>query len=399
MKYWRGYIIAGIIAAITAALTAFAKSHTLLIDMFYPYTSRLIQTSLAGWASGADFCLWQMLVIVLVALVLASIVVMIVLRWNFVQWLGWMLTGAATLFFLHTGVYGLNNYAGPLADDIRLTVSDVGYNVSELVEATTYFRDIANDLSKEVPRNSDGSVNFPTFEEMAEMAGEGFETLAYDQYVSVFAGSTVPVKKLGWANMYTSMGITGLTMPLTGEAAVNPQIPAVTIPFVMCHEMAHRMCISLERDANLTGYLACIANEDPIYQYSGYFMAFRYCYNALAGVSTSAASNAAKNIYAGINDTLMSDLNDYRAYLNANIKQTASKVGDAVNDAYIQASGDESGIRSYGEVTDLLVSWYIQVIYLPEHKEEEVGFDPTDKNQVDLSTTITPTVPVGGTGN
>lgn len=389
MKYWRGYIVAGIIAAITAALTAFAKSHTQLIDMFYPYTTRLIQTSLANWASGADFCLWQMLVILLVALVLASIVLMIVLRWNFVQWLGWALTGAATLFFLHTGVYGLNSYAGPLADDIRLTVSDVGYNVTELVEATTYFRDIANDLSKEVPRKSDGSVDFPSFEEMAQMAGEGFETLAYEEYFSVFAGSTVPVKKLGWADMYTSMGITGMTMPLTGEAAVNPQIPDVTIPFVMCHEMAHRMCISLERDANLAAFLATDAHSDAVFRYSGYYMAFRYCYSALASVGTSAADAAIQTLYSGMTDELRRDLTDYDNFFASHQNDAATDLATNANDTYIKVSGDEEGVKSYDQVSDLLVSWYIQEIYLPAHKEEEETFDPLDKNWVDLTTNPT----------
>jgi len=104
LKYWRGYIIAAIIAAITATLMVFAKTHTVLIDMFYPYTTRLIQTSLATWSGGADFCLWQLLVVLLAAVLLTTIVLMIVLRWKFVQWLGWVLTAAATLFFLHTGV-------------------------------------------------------------------------------------------------------------------------------------------------------------------------------------------------------------------------------------------------------------------------------------------------------
>ena len=388
MKYWRGYIAAAIFAAITWALTEFAKAHSVLVDMVYPYVTRLIQTTLATWSGEADFLLWQLFAVLLGVLLLASIVVMIVLKWNPVQWFGWVLAAASCLWMLHTGIFGLNNYAGPLAEDIRLNVTE--FTVSELADATTYFRDKANELATQVPRDKSGKPDYPTFEELAEMAADGFDDLVYEQSLSVFAGSTEPVKKLGWEKMYSSMGITGFAFPLTGEAAVNPTIPVVSMPFTMCHEMAHRMCISLERDANLTGYLACIANEDPIYQYSGYFMAFRYCYNALASVRTSAASNAAKNIYAGINDTVMSDLNDYRAYLNANIKESASKVGDAVNNAYIQASGDESGIQSYGEVTDLLVSWYIQEIYLPDHKEEEVGFDPTDKNQVDLTTTTTP---------
>ena len=383
MKYWRGYITAAIIAILTGVLMAFAKSHTVLLDMVYPYMTRFIQTSLAGWSASVNFCLWQLIVIVLGVLLLASIVAMIILRWNFFQWMGWVLTAACTLFFLHTGIYGLNSYAGPLSDDIALKSTE--YTVSELAEATSYFRDIANELSTQVPRNADGTPNYPSFAEMAEQAGEGFENLTYEQYKPVFAGCTLPVKELSWADMYTSMGITGVTMPLTGEAAVNPQTPAVALPFVMCHEMAHRMSIALERDANLAGFLACDANSDPIFRYSGYFMAFRYCYNALASIGSTSANAAAAEVAAGIGEFVKSDWNYYQNFFNQHHDKQASKLADTANDTYIKVSGDESGTKSYDEVYDLLVSWYIQEIYLPAHKEEEQSFDPLDKNQVDLS--------------
>ena len=308
----------------------------------------------------------------------------IIFKWNFFQWLGWILAGCTLIFTLHTGIYGLNNYAGPLADDIRLSVADETYTVTELSNATQYFRDMANELALQIPRTEDGKPDYPTFQEMAEAAGEGFETLTYQYSFSVFAGSTVPVKELGWADMYTSMGIAGITMPLTGEAAVNPNIPVVSIPFTMCHEMSHRMCISLERDANLAAFLACRVHTDPVFQYSGYFMAFRYCYNALISVDSSAADHAASNIYAGINDALMADLQDYKAFYAANMDDDASDLANSVNDTYIKVSGDESGTASYGEVCDLLVSWHIQEIYLPAHQDEVQQFDPLDKNQVDL---------------
>ena len=383
MKYWRGYIAAAIIAILTGVLMAFAKSHTVLLDMVYPYMTRFIQTSLAGWSSSVGFCLWQLIVIVLGVLLLASIVAMIILRWNFFQWMGWVLTAACTLFFLHTGIYGLNSYAGPLSDDIALKPTE--YTVSELAEATSYFRDIANELSVQVPRNADGTPNYPSFAEMAEQAGEGFKNLTYEQHKPVFAGCILPVKELSWADMYTSMGITGVTMPLTGEAAVNPQTPAVALPFVMCHEMAHRMSIALERDANLAGFLACDANSDPIFRYSGYFMAFRYCYNALASIGSTSANAAAAEVAAGIGEFVKSDWNYYQNFFNQHQDKQASKLADTANDTYIKVSGDESGTKSYDEVYDLLVSWYIQEIYLPAHKEEEQSFDPLDKNQVDLS--------------
>ena len=113
-------------------------------------------------------------------------------------------------------------------------------------------------------------------------------------------------------------------------------------------------------------------------------MAFRYCYNSLASLSTSTAANAANQIYAGINDDLRRDLDSYRAYYAAVINEDASKFANSVNDAYIQASGDESGIKSYGEVTDLLLSWYWQEVYEPLHADdpEEDAFDPFDEDYV-----------------
>ena len=63
MKYWRGYLTAAIFAAITWALTSFAERHGALVDMVYPYLTRVIQTTLAEWTAGADYLLWQLLMI------------------------------------------------------------------------------------------------------------------------------------------------------------------------------------------------------------------------------------------------------------------------------------------------------------------------------------------------
>lgn len=386
MKYWRGYLTAALFAALAWALTTFAQAHSTLIDAVYPYFSRLIQTSLADWTANAAFCLWQLLLVVLGVVLLASIVAMVVLRWNVFQWLGWVLACCTLVYTLHVGVYGLNYYSGDLADDIRLEQTD--FTVTELAEAAEYYLDVANDLSTQVPRNTDGTVNYPSFDEMAQMAADGFNTLVYEDYYAVFSGSALPVKELGWSDLYTSMGITGVTMGLTGEAAVNPQTPAMALPFTMCHEMCHRMCIAVERDANMGAFLACDANSDPVFQYSGYFMAFRYCYNALVSVGTATSSAAASEIYAQIGPELKQDLSDYSEFYAQHQDAAASDFANSVNDTYLKTSGDESGVASYSKVSDLLVSWYIQKVYLPQHQEEVVIFDPTDKSQVDLSENV-----------
>ncbi len=379
MKYWRGYLVAGIIGMFTLALTKFAQSHSGLVDMIWPYITRTYQTYMAQWTGGVTFCLWQVLAILLLVLLLAGIVLMIVLKWNPIQFTGWVLALASLLFFVHTGVYGLNANAGSIADDIHLAEGE--YTLAELEAAATYYRDKANELAPKVPRQ-DGSVAFSDFDTLANRAGEGFETLVYERSCSVFAGSTEPVKQLGWADMYTSMGITGFTLGITGEAAVNPQIPDIALPFTMCHEMAHRMSIVTERDANFSGFLACRFNSDVQFQYSAYFMAYRYCYSSLLNVG---ASGAAGRVNSGVSELLARDIREYDEFFDDRRDEGATRVADKANDTLLKASGDSSGIRSYGEVTDLLVCWHIQEVVLPSQQEEEQKFDPYDPSQVDLT--------------
>ena len=383
MKYLGGYITAAVLGAISWVLMQFGERYSELIDMVYPYVIRTMQTFLAEWSGSVDFLLWQLLAIALAVVILASLVVVLASKKNLIAWGGWALAALSLVYVLHTLLWGLNYYAGDLADDMRLEVAQ--YTLEELTEATEYYRDKANALSLEVKRDANGNVEFPEFETLAQMAGEGFDALVYDYSYPVFAGSKFPVKELGWADMYTSMGITGFTFGLTGEAAVNPQIPDVTLPFTICHEMAHRMCIASERDANFAGFLACSVHSSKSFQYSAYFMAFRYCYNAMASVRTQAAAAATARVASGIGEALRYDMEAYNSFFASRKSSTATNVANTVNDTYLKASGEVSGIASYGQVCDLLVNWHIQTVVLPSLAVEESHFDPYDESQVDLS--------------
>ena len=383
MKYWFGYLTAAIFGAITWVLMQFGEKFATLVDMIYPYVIRTLQGYLAQWTSAVTFPLWQLLAVVLAVVILATLVLVLVLKKNLIQWAGWVLAVFAGIYMLHTVLWGLNYHAGDLSDDMRLEVT--GYTVQELTEATEYYRDMAAELAEQVKRDANGNVQFADFDVLSARAGEGFRTLTYDYHYPVFAGSTIPVKELLWADMYSSMGITGVTFGITGEAAVNPQIPDVTLPFTMCHEMAHRMCIAVERDANFAGFLACTVHSDLEFRYSGYFMAYRYCYNALASVNSASAAAAAARVKDGVSPLLQRDLDYYSRFFADNRSNSATKLADTANDTYLKASGDTNGIASYGQVCDLLVNWHIQTVVLPSITVEESPFDPYDESKVDLS--------------
>lgn len=387
MKYWWGYLIAAIFGGFSWCLTQLGEQYSELVDMVYPYVTRSLQTMLSAWTGSVDVLVWQIIVVAAIVIALAILVVVILFKGSVVQYIGWVLAVVSTVFFLHTGIYGLNYCAGPIADDIRLSMDD--YTLSDLELATRYYRDKANELSTQVVRDAAGNLDFGEFEDLAAQASDGFHTLTYEKSFSIFGGDTSPVKKLGWAELYTSMGITGFTCFLTGEAAVNPQIPDSTLPFTMCHEMAHRMCIAREDDANFAGFLACEANASLAFQYSGYFMAFRYCYNALYAVDSTSAST----IKSECTSELLQDLEAYSGFFRVNKDETAAKVAETVNDSYLKFSGGEDGIASYGAVCDQLVNWYLNQYATPEDLGES-QFDPFDESQVDLSGIIDYVPPV-----
>lgn len=384
MKYLAGYITALILGAITWALGRLADRYGTLVDMIYPYVTRTIQDVLAEWSGGVDFCLWQLAVLLFVIFAIAALVVVIVLHWRPVRLIGWVLAGASLVMLLNTAVYGLNSHAGSIAADLRMDVYD--YTVDELVDAATYYRDQANDLAARMPRDAEGGLIWSDFETLAAQAGGGFDKLVQERFFSIFAGTTIPVKKLGWSNIYTAMGVTGVTVGITGEAAVNPRIPEVSLPFTMCHEMAHRMCVAAEGDADFAAFLTASANDSQEFRYSAYYMAYRCCAAALEKADNAAAQTVA----AGEGAELKRDMEAYDNFFRKNLDENAARLADTATDTYHKVSGDDLGDADDNSVTDLLVSWHYQEVVLPGMTEAEVTFDPKDETQVDLTTTQVP---------
>ena len=355
MKYWRGYLVAGIFVAISMALLAFAKAHSALVDMIYPYVSKTLLSSFADWSSGVSFCLWSVIVLALVVVLLVSVILMFILRWNAIQWLGWVMAFAMLLSLCTTVLFDLNQYTGPLAEDIGLEITE--YTVTELNEAATYFRDKAEELSGSVERDKKGNPQFGEFKDMASAAGAGFEYLTYEAALSVFSGSTAPVKSKQLS------GALSKTFPLTGESVVDPSSPDLLLPYIMCMEMARRMSIYHEGDSQYAAYLACVSNPDTNFQYSGYCMAFYLCYTALKQNPTDEATACLNSLESGLSQQLKNDL---------------GLCQDVFGNVTIRSESTTDG-------ADLLVCWYIQTYITPLVVEEEKPFDPLDSSQVDIT--------------
>ena len=352
MKYWRGYLVAGIIAALTAMVTAFAATHTKLVDMVYPYISRMIMDYMAGWSAGVSGILWQTILTFFIVILLATLVLVIVFKWNPIQWFGWVLAVMSVFSLISTGMYGLNKYAGPIEEDMRLELKE--YSITSLEKAAIYYRDTVNKYA----RNYAGLVQNESFENLALSAGNGFERLTLEQGYPIFSGTTIPVKMMPKGDR--EKGVTGKTYTFTGESLVNPDVPAVGIPYAISIEMCHRMCIYNEDDAKFGAIMACISNADSVYVYTGYLMAYRVCYNALKAVDSKASREALSRIESDTDPRVLQDIRSYNEFFGA------------------------KGTEVEEKLCKLLVSWHIEKINRDEEQKSEDIFDPMDETDYRL---------------
>lgn len=354
----RKYVLCVILLAMNAA--AMLLFHR-FPDFFFPAYRRFSSAwcrMLAQMTSFSRASVWDIAAAVLLLVLAVSLIYTLRKHRSFLSWLGSVLLGVCVL--ATTAVYGwmLNHYAPPLAEELGYTVR--AWTQQELYDACEYYYLKAAEYAPMMERDRDGHLIKPDFYTLAEAAGSAYTGLG--ETYKVFQGSSVQVKKftlIGEYLMYN--GIIGMYMPLSGEASIPSSVPAAPMPFTMAHEAAHRLGIASEEEANFAAFLACMDNEETAFLYSGYYQAFSYCFSSLY---RSDPQNAAA-LYHQYDDQegillVQQDRRDtsdvYRSY-DSSLKD----VSDRINDTYLKTFSEESGIQSYGEVTDDLISYYLSV--------------------------------------
>lgn len=312
---------------------------------------------LSAIASIVPFALWDWLVLALASAAVATLVRCVRTHGSLLSWVSYLTLAGSLTLFLFVGGWALNHYAPPLADELGLEVRE--YSVDELAEATAHYLIQAAELAPQVARKDDATLAEQDFYELARIAGTSYEDLAQDH--PIFAGSTRPVKALllfGEPLLYS--GHTGIFWAPTGESGVPLHDPPADLPFIMCHEAAHRLAIASEQEANFAAYLACEASDDLRLRYSGAFNAFGYCFNALYRADPERAVQLLEDAAAGeagegVALVWYDRQTTHEAY--ASYEGTFKKVGTTVNDNYLKSFGESSGVRSYGLVVDYLIAW------------------------------------------
>jgi len=251
------------------------------------------------------------------------------------------LAGGVAFAFLV--VWGLNYQRLPYAATAGLDVAPA--TPGELAELCTELAARADELRAGLAEDAEGCVLGPHEpERLAELARAAFEA------ADLGPADARPKAPLVSPWM-TRLGISGIYFPFTAEPNVNARIPAPTVGFSTCHELAHRVGWAREDEANFVAHLACAASEDPYLAYSGAFNALSYATNALFGADPERASE----LLRGLSPAVQRDRERVRAFW-ARRETVVTAIGRTVNHAYLKVQREGRGVRSYGRMVDLLIA-------------------------------------------
>lgn len=346
----RHLIGSGILLFLTALAVLLARLAPKFWFSFYTDFSRGAMRFLGTITGWIPFPIWEILLILLVLAIPAGLIVAIKKR-QVLGWLTSLLEGILLLIFLFVGLWGLNHFAPSMSEQIGLEVKP--YSKSQITAAAKYYADRAGHYAVLVDRDENGDVIFPEFSEMSKLAADAYKTLG-DQNPR-FSDPVQKAKPLLFSEAFAYMGTTGIFVCLTGEPGVSTDTYIVDQPFTICHEMGHSLAFAAEDEANYCAFLACRASDSPILNYSGYYCAFFYCYNALKRQD----AKAAQNLWKYCSEELKHDSATQYTH-DAQYEGVVQNTVQKANDGYLKTFRQEEGVQSYGLVADYLIADYLQ---------------------------------------
>ena len=261
-----------------------------------------------------------------------------------------VLAAGAVVYLGFVLFMGLNYYRASVTDYMALTVQKS--TKEELYALCERLVTDCNENRKQLQEDENGVAMLSDggFYETADAAREAYAKL--EKELPVLQAADVRNKPLISSKLFSMTLTTGIYIPF--ESGINVDVPAYTVPATMCHELTHFRGFMRENEANFLGYLACMGSDRADFRYSASLMAFEYAFDALYDEDIDLAKKIANRLDAGV----LRDIRAEDAYWKPYRHTVVSEVSGEIYEGYLQSNNQQSGLKSYGEMIDLLLAYY-----------------------------------------
>jgi hypothetical protein len=242
------------------------------------------------------------------------------------------------LYIVFKLLWGLNYSRHPI--NKQLGIADEKYNQKELIALGNFLIQRINQVQ------ATRSANKPTRYTLPELKNGAVDAYAKLARQNVFFSYRQPaVKKVLNTWLITKIGLEGYYSPLSGEANINMRIPATSLPFVTCHEIAHQLGVGREDEANLVGYLVSTSSTDLNFQYSGYYAVLK---NVLFEIRFKAPEAYEATVKKLNRQTVADFKRDRQFWMHYNSDMYMYM--DVALDSFLKLNNQDKGIDSYQDI-------------------------------------------------
>ena len=142
--------------------------------------------------------------------------------------------------------------------------------------------------------------------------------------------------------------------PLTGEAIIRNDLPILTLPFTISHEIAHQLGYASETEANFIAYVLASNSKDPLFEYAMQLQLFTYSQEAQLFMIAKSGDfkkweAVVKRNKALLSPKVLSDRKTIRSFFLARQNQRIPG-SEKLYDQFLIWNKQASGINSYNDV-------------------------------------------------
>ena len=183
-----------------------------------------------------------------------------------VQWLN-QITG---LFIVFELCWGLNYQKLDPSQDFNLKVP-TNYTEKQMDSLSLFY---IQDLNSTREKITDSEAKNLQFEQNLGKIRSEFKEISKKHPFLHY--SPISVKTAHFPSWGDYLGYTAFYQPITGEAIVRGDLPVLTQPFTISHEIAHQLGYASEEEANFIAFVIGTESKDPIVHYSTQLQMFTY---------------------------------------------------------------------------------------------------------------------------
>jgi hypothetical protein len=339
-----------------------------LLAPFYPelissyYTQGLFRYGTSGLRflfGSIPFAFGELVYLIIIILLIINVLIHInsLKSFNYITQKGWFILTKLSWFIVKLYVvfqliWGLNYLQPDPTKDFHLTVQTPKNAQIALSEMNALTYELIEELNQTKQTLILNKGLEPNFELVVSNVQQAYQTLA--NLHPRFILKNQSVKKAIFPSLGDYIGYLAFYQPITGEAILRSDLPILTQPYTIAHEMAHQLGYASETEANFIAFVVASEANDPYLKYSMLLQMFSYAQDAqLLLIAGNKGFDAWKTQIEKNRSLLSPAVLKDRAKIKAFFAARADKqiqASSQLYDQFLKWNQQAEGLASYADV-------------------------------------------------